>query len=190
VNKFSSTKIYITTQGDINSDEAKLQLSSRPPDSEKRTISTKNIIRIDPNKLQNMSKFKTKQFETVNDDEFSFSNPKNNKIVLTFWETINPFFCNPNKKMKTLKTMSKLIENQLDINVIISKINMIDKITFLFSGEKLKDILENSVNPILYHKKDKKDDCKILHFDFNEIGDFSEYMKTNLKSLIKMNKKV
>jgi hypothetical protein len=109
------------------------------------------------------------------------------KIELTNLEVILPSFCFGNntiykKNLMRLEMYRKLVESQLDVNYIITKLNMIDKLTYIFAGDKYKMLLQKSVNPYTKQGGHKSSEY-VSTFGLEELSQLSNLMATNIKNL-------
>jgi hypothetical protein len=83
-----------------------------------------------------------------------------------------------------LEIFKKVLDRQIDIRNIVTKMNDVDKLSFLFFGRGLRK-LEMSRNPYLDEDKGKIDD-KIL--DFHDETSFQNYIISNYRKLISYQK--
>jgi hypothetical protein len=56
------------------------------------------------------------------------------------------------KQLALYHKFKKIIDGQMDLVQILNKIHLIDKINYVLSGDKNKNLLENSINPSLYEE--------------------------------------
>ena len=58
--------------------------------------------------------------------------------------------------MIRLDMMRKSVEDQLDINLIINKLNMVEKLMYIVAGDKYKKLLCMTLNPYIKYKEPKE----------------------------------
>ena len=115
-----------------------------------------------------------------------FGNATLGKIKLSKLELILPFFCiskfkNPSKTLLIMEMLRKSLEETLDVNQIISKLNMVDKLTYIVAGDKYKNLLSMTMNPYLNTNEPKGDIMTSINQD--DLNRMAENMAVNLKNL-------
>jgi hypothetical protein len=108
---------------------------------------------------------------------------KASRIKLSYVALILPKFCysKRNKVGYVLGRMSKVMKTltqQLDINNIIKKLNIVDKLTYIYFGEN-KEYIEKFPNPYM---SDYRDSNQVI-VNEREIFQFQEVCVRNLKTL-------
>jgi hypothetical protein len=113
--------------------------------------------------------------------EFDPSSKKECKSLnLSFFEIINPFSCfNQSQNYKQFIDLIKIIESELEIRNILIKLNMIDKLTFIFTGDKYKKLLELSPNP--FKKNIINEECE--SFMQQDLEELSNFIVQNIKHI-------
>jgi hypothetical protein len=106
---------------------------------------------------------------------------RKDSLAINWFEIINPFLClNRSDNYIKLIHSSKLIESQLEVRNIILKFNMIDKLTYIFTGDKYRRLLESSINPFNNLQEDHYDS-----FSQQDLQNFNKFLKTNIKYITK-----
>jgi hypothetical protein len=109
------------------------------------------------------------------------------KILLTNLEVVLPNFCfkavsQQKMNLSRLEQLRKLVENQLDVNYIINKLNMVDKLTYIIAGEKYKRLLNITMNPYVKISDPNKFDSP-MNYNQDDLSQLPAFMAQNIKTL-------